>query len=50
MSSAAANNSTRACRVVGLPGDGVGPEVYQSACQVIAVMDKLFNLHIELDE
>ena len=49
MSSASANSTTRAYRVVGLPGDGVGPEVYQSACQVLVVMDELFNLPIELD-
>ena len=49
MSSATANNTTRVFRVVGLPGDGIGPEVYQSACQVLAVMDELFNLPIELD-
>ena len=49
MSSATADNTSRTFRVVGLPGDGVGPEVYQSACQVLAVMDELFNLPIELD-
>ena len=50
MNNDTANNTTRAFRVVGLPGDGVGPEVYQSACQVLAVMDELFSLPLELDE
>ncbi len=44
------NNTARTFRVVGLPGDGVGPEVYESACQVLAFMDELFGLPIELDE
>ncbi len=50
MSSDTKNNSNRAFRVVGLPGDGVGAEVYQSARQVLAVMEGLFNFTIELDE
>ncbi len=50
MSNDTTNNPARAYRVVGLPGDGVGAEVYQSARQVLAVMDDLFNLPIELDE
>lgn len=50
MSNATANNPKRAFRVVGLPGDGIGPEVYASACQVLAVLDERFNLPIELDE
>lgn len=37
-------------RIVGLPGDGVGPEVYASACRVLGVMGEMFNLDIELDE
>jgi len=37
-------------RVVGLPGDGIGPEVYQSARQVLAVMHERFGLSVELDE
>ena len=49
MSSDTTNRTARALRVVGLPGDGVGPEVYQSACQILAVMDELFDLPIELD-
>ncbi len=50
MSNDTTNKTTRSFRVVGLPGDGIGPEVYASACQVLAVMDELFNLPIELDE
>ena len=50
MSSDTTNKTAQALRVVGLPGDGVGPEVYQSACQILAVMDELFDLPIELDE
>jgi 3-isopropylmalate dehydrogenase len=44
------NKNARIPRVVGLPGDGVGPEVYASACQVLAVMNEQFQLPIELDE
>jgi 3-isopropylmalate dehydrogenase len=44
------DNTARTFRVVGLPGDGIGPEVYASACQVLAFMDELFGLPIELDE
>jgi len=50
MNNDTANNPDRPFRVVGLPGDGVGAEVYESARQVLAVMDELFNLPIELDE
>jgi len=41
---------TRSFRVVGLPGDGVGPEVYESACHVLAALRESHGLHIELDE
>jgi 3-isopropylmalate dehydrogenase len=37
-------------RVVGLPGDCIGPEVYASACRVLAVMQETHGLQIELDE
>jgi 3-isopropylmalate dehydrogenase len=50
MSKDSANKTKPAFRVAGLPGDGVGPEVYQSARQVLAVMGELFNLPVELDE
>jgi len=50
MSNATANNANRAFRVVGMPGDGIGPEVYASACHVLAVLNERFNLPIELDE
>ena len=42
--------STRVFRVVGLPGDGIGPEVYASACRVLAVLQKTHHLRTELDE
>jgi 3-isopropylmalate dehydrogenase len=38
------------CKVVGLPGDGIGPEVYASACRVLAVLGESHGLQIELDE
>jgi 3-isopropylmalate dehydrogenase len=37
-------------RVIGLPGDGIGPEVYASACAVLAVLQETHGLRIELDE
>jgi 3-isopropylmalate dehydrogenase len=37
-------------RIVGLPGDGIGPEVYASACQVLAVLQETRGLDIELEE
>jgi 3-isopropylmalate dehydrogenase len=40
----------RSFRVVGLPGDGIGPEVYESACQVLSVMQQTHGLTVELDE
>jgi 3-isopropylmalate dehydrogenase len=42
--------SDSAFRVVGLPGDGIGPEVYASACRVLAVLQETHGLRIELDE
>ena len=50
MSSDTASSPERTFRVIGLPGDGIGPEVYASACQVLAVMEELFGIRIELDE
>jgi 3-isopropylmalate dehydrogenase len=40
----------RAFRVVGLPGDGIGPEVYASARRVLAVLRDTHDLRVELDE
>ena len=37
-------------RIVGLPGDGIGPEVYASACQVLAALQETHGLNIELEE
>ena len=50
MSNEQLNSECRSYRVVGLPGDGIGPEVYQSACQVLAVLEESYGLHIDLDE
>jgi 3-isopropylmalate dehydrogenase len=48
--SEANTNSPGAFRIVGLPGDGIGPEVYASACRVLAVLQETHALDIELDE
>jgi len=40
----------RTFRVVGLPGDGIGPEVYASAIRVLAVLKEAHGLDIQLDE
>lgn len=37
-------------RVVALPGDGVGPEVYASAVAVLEVLAPRFGITVELDE
>ena len=37
-------------KIVGLPGDGIGPEVYASACRVLATLQETHGLQIELDE
>jgi len=37
-------------RVVGLPGDGIGPEVYASACRTLEVLEESHRLSIQLDE
>jgi 3-isopropylmalate dehydrogenase len=42
--------STPSFRIVGLPGDGIGPEVYASACAVLAVLQETHGLNIELEE
>lgn len=36
--------------MVGLPGDGIGPEVYESARHVLTVLEQHFDLAIQLDE
>jgi 3-isopropylmalate dehydrogenase len=43
-------NSRNTFQVVGLPGDGIGPEVYESARQVLAVMETSHGLYVELNE
>jgi 3-isopropylmalate dehydrogenase len=50
MSEKQLSGSATAFRVVGLPGDGVGPEVYESACRVISVLRESHGLLIDLDE
>jgi len=50
MSSETPSKPDRAFRVVGLPGDGVGAEVYASACQVLGALEERFGLKIELEE
>ncbi|NNK38209.1 MAG: 3-isopropylmalate dehydrogenase, partial [Xanthomonadales bacterium] len=50
MSDAKPLESAPAYRVVGLPGDGIGPEVYEAAQQVLGVLERTRGLRIELDE
>jgi len=50
MSNENANKSSRPFRIVGLPGDGIGPEVYQSACRVLTALENSHGLAVELDE
>jgi 3-isopropylmalate dehydrogenase len=40
----------KAFRIVGLPGDGIGPEVYASARRVLDVLAEACDLSLELDE
>lgn len=37
-------------KIVGLPGDGIGPEVYAEAVRVLTRLQELFSLDIELEE
>ena len=50
MSDANQNNAPRSFRIVGLPCDGIGPEVYRAACQALDVLAARFDLNFELDE
>jgi len=50
MSNGPASKSNRSFRVAGLPGDGIGPEVYASACRVLDVMEKSHGISIQMDE
>jgi 3-isopropylmalate dehydrogenase len=50
MKDTSANQPRRSFRVVGLPGDGIGPEVYESACRVLSVMEQTHGLSVQLDE
>jgi len=42
--------SEKTFKIVGLPGDGIGPEVFASACRVLAVLGQTHGLMAELDE
>ena len=37
-------------KIVGLPGDGIGPEVYAESIRVLTRLDELFGLDIEIEE
>jgi 3-isopropylmalate dehydrogenase len=50
MSNATASEGKRVFRVVGLPGDGIGPEVYASARRVLGVLEESHGISIRLDE
>jgi 3-isopropylmalate dehydrogenase len=50
MSSNMASREKQNFQIVGLPGDGIGPEVYTSACRVLEVMEQSYGLSIQLDE
>jgi 3-isopropylmalate dehydrogenase len=50
MSNNMASKGKRNFRVVALPGDGIGPEVYASACRVLEVLEESHGLSIQLDE
>jgi len=50
MSERSTGRAKKEFRVVGLPGDGIGPEVYASACSVIQALEGLCGLKIHLDE
>ena len=45
-----ANSETRTFRIVGLPGDCIGPEVYAAAKQVLGVLAGEHGFHYALDE
>jgi len=45
-----ASNESRPHRIVGLPGDCIGPEVYRSAVQVLEVLAGAHGFGYELDE
>ena len=50
MNSQVTSENRRDFRVVGLPGDGIGPEVYESARRVLDAMEASHGLNVELDE
>lgn len=37
-------------KIIGLPGDGIGPEVYAQAIRVLKYLDETFKLDVELEE
>jgi 3-isopropylmalate dehydrogenase len=44
------NKPARSFRLVGLPGDGIGPEVFAAARQVLGVIEETHALEFVLDE
>ena len=50
MNNVSENSPGQSYRVTGLPGDGIGPEVYASARTVLAELQTSFNFIIELQE
>lgn len=44
------NKQTYKHKIVGLPGDGVGSEVFSAATQVLSLLDEMFDLGIALEE
>ena len=50
MKSQAKDGTKRAFRVVGLPGDGIGPEVFASARRVLETMEAVHGFRLQLDE
>lgn len=50
MNSEATSGGGRVFRVVGLPGDGIGPEVYASAKRVLRALESRHGLEVRLDE
>jgi 3-isopropylmalate dehydrogenase len=50
MSENLTGETERTYRVVGLPGDGIGPEVYESARRVLEALSQKYGLRIQLDD
>lgn len=50
MSNESVASPSKSFRVVALPGDGVGAEVYRAASKLLETVSKRFNLNFHLDE